>query len=73
MVEKWKRKRQKDVGTMKRGRTRVSSDANCDHGWVLACAAIGNHVWVCGPHQQSSVITKGQAYVPGLICHPETC
>jgi hypothetical protein len=57
MTEKEK---QKDVNTMKRGRTadsgamrnslmREAGDATWDHGRALALAATRSHIWISGP------------------------
>jgi hypothetical protein len=69
-----KKEKQKDVGTMKRGRTgdsrvvrnslmEVASEAARDHGWVLACDAIEG----ARLQQQGAVSTKGQAEVRAVV------
>lgn len=38
----------------------------CD--WVLACATIEGHIWLCDP-AAARVCYQGQTHVSGLDCH----
>lgn len=72
------KEKQRDVGTMKRGRTGhtrvarneeqpdvIAGDPTWNHGRVLACAATGGHIWGHDP------AVAGFCYhqKPGMGCH----
>lgn len=76
--------KQKDVGTMKRNRTRelrilrnnlilVSGNAIWEHSMLLSCADIRSYNWVYALQHQGSVTTKGKADFPSLGWHPRMC